>query len=504
MEEIIRKELSRHTQRILSQADRDPDSPTYGCFDRNFWNYKIRDFASIIQQQGILVLDVLYTYKSETNPYFGKSMIRDLMAGGIDFWTRSQLRSGAFNEYYPFESGFPPTAFSLYAVAIVLDKYPEFLTERTVHAINKAIGWLLRHPEKQALNQESAALAGMTIAMKIPGVIPVKQKLEKRLDEFYRAQHEEGWFNEYGGPDLGYLSVTIDSLWDIYKHTSDKRALRAAESACEFISCFVTVSGDFPVMINSRNTDYIVPYGLTALAATLPTARSLLQVLVRNMQTAGSTFGKTDDRYMTHYIGQSWYRSLLQADNAGTAGSAELPQQGYERYFPGCRIFVKHSESKSILIALGKGGIVNEFSRNGIISANYGWRVKKGKHIAVTHWQNEAYTTSVENNGDGRFLTVRGKFTRHVFMRPSPLKHMVLRVMAFLAGNRLMGSLKSMLIFNQKPFPVKFERKIEIRNGRVITSDNFDNPGKYKLYPASHYSMRHVSSAGRFMAEELL
>ncbi len=37
--------------RILTQLDRDPTSSTYGCADRNWWHYKIRDFPSIILQQ---------------------------------------------------------------------------------------------------------------------------------------------------------------------------------------------------------------------------------------------------------------------------------------------------------------------------------------------------------------------------------------------------------------------------------------------------------------------
>ena len=31
------------SQRIFTALDRDPNSPTFGCFDRDFWHYKIRD-----------------------------------------------------------------------------------------------------------------------------------------------------------------------------------------------------------------------------------------------------------------------------------------------------------------------------------------------------------------------------------------------------------------------------------------------------------------------------
>ena len=503
MENTLWKALNRQSQHILSQVDRDPDSPTYGCFDRNFWNYKIRDFASIIQQQGILVLDVLYRYDSPENPYFGKPTIKNLIGGGVEFWVKSQLRTGAFNEYYPWESGFPPTAFSLYAVALILVKYPELRTPATIEAINQAGKWLLDHPEQEALNQESAGLAGMTVAQKIPGVTIDESRLANRLDAFYQSQTAEGWFNEYGGPDLGYLAVTIDSLWDIYQSTGDERALNSAKQAAAFISRFVTVSGDFPVMINSRNTDYVVPYGLTGLAKTDPISAALVKVLLGNIQGEHSMFGKTDDRYLTHYIGQSYFRSLEGLKDLTFGTAPTLPQPG-ECYLEESRIYLRHTPEKSMIVALGKGGIVNEFSKEGIVSADYGWRVKQGKKVAVTHWQDADYRCRMETENDTTTLAIEGNFTVHGYLRPSPFKHMVLRVLAFLVGNRLIARLKSVLIFNRKTFPLTFTRTIAIKDDTVSIKDSFSDPNIAGLSPAPHYSLRHVSSAGRFVIEEIL
>ena len=44
--------LAEFLPRILSQCCRDANSPAFGCFDRNFWHYRMRDFSSIILQQG--------------------------------------------------------------------------------------------------------------------------------------------------------------------------------------------------------------------------------------------------------------------------------------------------------------------------------------------------------------------------------------------------------------------------------------------------------------------
>lgn len=505
METELWKHLKIHTGRILSQVDRDPDSPTYGCFDRNFWNYKIRDFASIIQQQGILVLDALYRYEAPDNPFYQKEFVKGLILGGVDFWSQAQLRSGAFNEYYPFESGFPPTAFSLYAVSLAMRNYPELNRPAYLSAINRAIHWLLAHPEEQALNQESAALAGIAIAKTIEGVHFNERKFSERLDKFYDSQSPEGWFNEYGGPDLGYLSVTIDSLWDIYQVSADERALKAAERASAFIAAFITVSGDFPVMINARNTDYIVPYGISGLAGMGDrSAIAILEALRKNLGKSDSMVSKTDDRYMTHYIGQSWFRSLL--DQGGWEGTSKKPSPDTrETFFEEAGIYLKHSDHRSLIVSLAKGGIIAQYEKNGIVKADYGWRVRYGSKVAVTHWQNEYYRFQCTRSEGSTYLKVIGKFSLHGFLRPSPLKHILLRISAFLFGNRLMGRLKNILIFSQKPFPLGFERTITIQGDDFKVSDQFDSgPEKYQIYPAPHYSLRHVSSAGRFVPEELL
>ncbi len=48
LREGLESHLRLHLQRLLGAMDRDPDSPTYGCFDRGFWHYKAQDWSSAI------------------------------------------------------------------------------------------------------------------------------------------------------------------------------------------------------------------------------------------------------------------------------------------------------------------------------------------------------------------------------------------------------------------------------------------------------------------------
>lgn len=54
LEYVARRELPR----ILTQFCRDPNNKAFGCVDRNWWHYKIRDFPSIILQQAALTIHI--------------------------------------------------------------------------------------------------------------------------------------------------------------------------------------------------------------------------------------------------------------------------------------------------------------------------------------------------------------------------------------------------------------------------------------------------------------
>lgn len=49
--ELFAREALAHIPKLLTLLDRNPHSPTYGCFDRNFWHYKIIDFPSGMAQE---------------------------------------------------------------------------------------------------------------------------------------------------------------------------------------------------------------------------------------------------------------------------------------------------------------------------------------------------------------------------------------------------------------------------------------------------------------------
>ena len=63
---VARRELPR----ILTQFCRDPNNEAYGCVDRYWWHYKIRDFPSIILQQAALTIHTASQLNNEDSDKF--------------------------------------------------------------------------------------------------------------------------------------------------------------------------------------------------------------------------------------------------------------------------------------------------------------------------------------------------------------------------------------------------------------------------------------------------
>ncbi len=508
LEEGLKRFLLRSVPRILTQLDRDPDSPTFGCFDRDFWHYRIRDFSSIVLQQGALVLQTLHNYPDSDNPLYKNPQTLSWIDACLSFWATQQLPSGAFNEYYPNEEGFPPTAFSLYAVALIFKErgFPEAMPA-VLHTVRKAADWLLSIQESQALNQEAVALAALVLSSRIPSVNIDMVKLEKRLEVLFAAQSAEGWFPEYGGADSGYLSVTLDALAVYFDLTGDPRAEIAMNRALEFISQLISVSGTTPVMINSRNTDYIAPYGLIRMAASSPLARSVVEALFSTTENPAHFLNATDDRYLCHYIYHSCFRGLEQLSRM-TVQKAALPcEEGSDRYYPDAGIHTLHiPECRSIYIAARKGGVYYLYNTEGIVSADYGWRYKDGKgRVALTHWQHPENLAVCSQKAASIDIEASGVVSIHGWPDSTPLRHGALRVLSYFLGKGIIVWLKKVMIFKAESYGLNYSRKIRVTESGIYCSDRFSGAGirNFNPVPAPAYSLRHVASAANFNREEL-
>ncbi len=488
--------------RVLTQIDRDKHSTTYGSCDRNHWHLKIRDFSSAILQQSGLALAICYKLDFDGNIYYNNENVKDWAIATVDYWAKIQLRDGSYNEYYPWEHGFPPTAFSLYSACEVCKRL-KYTSDKISAKIRKTCKYLSEHIEEHAFNQEMASITALYSAYTLLGDTWILTAAEKKLERILSLQSGEGWFPEYGGADLGYLSVCFDMLCEYYHMSNDAKVYEPMQQAMSFIQYFIHPDGTVGGEYGSRNTTYFLPNGLQVLACNgVGIAERAIEVLFGDTRRSDYFMNSTDDRYFSHYLIHSCLRALEKRQGGTICAAEPLPfEYSHNKVFQEAGLISFTNDKYSTFISMKKGGLIKLYVDGVEKVIDCGYRINYGKGcVAVTNWIDQAYGVVYDND----VYSVSGNFNKIKLKVPSPILNMGLRGVAFVFGNKIIKFLKKAIIFVDKHDDVSFSRKIELNADSVVMHDEVFANKPFTLERASNMSMRHVASGKFYMSSDLL
>lgn len=267
----IYKEIAlSQVQRILGLGDRSPESATYGCFDRYYWHYALKDFPNARFQEAVLLISLLYNNDFEGNKFYKQSKLSDWTIASIEFWKKIQNKNGSFNEYYPHEHSFIATAFTCYAVSQSLRLFNnKELTEKTLDSLKKSGKWLIKNNNFDVGNQMAVSAAALHNIYLLTKDTDFLKGSRNKITSLIKMQHNDGYFVEYGGYDIGYLSIAISFLAKYYKDSHDEMALKPLEKAVDFIQKNIDDHGRYDWRLTSRKTQYVYPHGLKIMESNL-------------------------------------------------------------------------------------------------------------------------------------------------------------------------------------------------------------------------------------------
>ncbi|PWB56942.1 MAG: hypothetical protein C3F06_00165 [Candidatus Methanoperedenaceae archaeon] len=496
--EIYRIFILENIPRMLTQLDRDKDSPTYGSFDRDFWHYKIRDFSSIVLQQGCLSLAQLYLNDFKNNIYFKNEKIFDLASAAVDFWKDVQLNDGSFNEYYPFEHGYPPTVFSLYSVSETC-RLLKIVNDDLTESIIKSCRFISKQRSHGAINQDIAAIVAMYSSYLVTKENWILDQLNRNIEDILSLQTEDGYFPEYGGADIGYLSVSLAVLAEYYVLSHNEKVIPPLENILNFIQYFVHPDGSIGGEYGSRNTEYFMPSGLEILAPRFPLAGTIADKLFRKPPIFHHSI---DDRYLNHFILPSYINALIFYKNRNR--KMILPyESNFHKYFKNAGLFIISKEKYYSILCISKGGLLKVFKKNEKdkeVVCDCGYRIKDKDNIYVTNWIDSCRALNAEDN----CIKINGCFNQARFLKSTPLKHIGLRIASFLLGHRLIPMLKGQLIKGNKKTEIQFNREVIFKENEIEIHDSIFSKKKIKeLSFADRYSLRYVPSSKFFNQNEL-
>jgi hypothetical protein len=442
--------------KILTLLDRNRHSPTYGCFDRNYWHYRIIDFPSGMAQEFVWPLALVYNLDAPGNSYYQQPVLRDWALAGMRFAAASAHNDGSCDDYFPYEKAGGAAAFSLLAfiesyTLLQLDD-PKLLNFFSLRA-----RWLSRHHESGKLSNHQALIALCLLRLNLlTGDVSWRELALQRLRKVLSWQTAEGWFPEYEGCDPGYLTLTISLLGALYdiEPLPELRAslIKAVSVAREFLHPDGSFGGEY----GSRNTLNFFPHGFELIGRWLPEALHVNDGYIKGLNASLQPC-YSDDHVLGHHAWNyllAWrdFQSMRPEMPARTQGRILLQQAG---------ILIDRTGTTELYLALNKGGAFKLFRDGHLQHSDTGvsLRVRQGRKLktAVSHLVDN-YTIDVLADR----ISIRGNFGWAKQMGMTTFNLLALRIIMQLGGrlfpDLIRKILQMLLITSKKPSPFQFER----------------------------------------------
>lgn len=372
---------------IVSSIDREPFSKTYGSFDRTYWCWKFTDFSASRLQEGVYTLAWLYT--TPGNDFYGNERTLEWIRAGFAWWGKLQHRNGAFDEAYPFEMSFAATAFTCFylgeACALVKDQLPPETTE----TFRKAGDWFKKNDEKHGVltNHLAAAAAALFHIARITNDQTCEARAWFFLDRILDRQSTEGWYEEYGGADIGYQTHGMFYLARIWRMTGAKRLLASLEKACVFIEETLNPDGTIGGEYASRNTEFYYPAAFEMLAEDVPAAARIALRMRGPVEAGGPVGVAAMDAWNLYPV----LNNYLFAHDAAKNSALPLSSPGFKKETNGlsCTLFrdagwiIARSPRYQAALGISKGGVIKAWTaeppRLAYSDCGYWMKLENGK-----------------------------------------------------------------------------------------------------------------------------
>ncbi|MBI4010072.1 MAG: hypothetical protein HY361_02670 [Candidatus Aenigmarchaeota archaeon] len=504
------KEALSQIPRLLSMLDRNEGSKTFGSFYRAYWHDKATDVINAHPQIGALALALVYKKSFPNNIFYNSDKIKKWAIAGMVFWANIQNSDGSFNEHYINEHSYGATAWTLSAMLeayrLLKTDMPKHQAELVLAAIIKAAKWLTRNDDPGPLtNHQAIAAFSLNRVFTITKNKIFLEGMKEELDNILKNQSKEGWFFEYDGADLGYLTTTISFLAKLYNENKDPVIFESLEKAIMFSSYFIFPDGSFCGLLGSRNTSHFHPHGFELLAKYMPLAAAvkskfLLGLSARKVLTPD----KMDERYFSNLIVE-FLQSYL--DYSDYLGKASLPVEGkdFTKYFGHSGYYMTRTSNYYAIVNMKKGGVSKMFNfKNKKIIADSG---------IVGVYNGSLFTSQVQNSSvismNGNNINIEGRCTTVPAYYLTPSRNIISRIFLLLFGgntklsNLIKKTLIRKVITKKRLVNVKFKRNFNFLRNKILIKDTIIGKNISKLSIEDIFYPRYVPSSRYFAEYEL-
>ncbi len=491
--------------RALGEQDRDRSSPTYGCFDRRYWAWKLVDFPEATFQRHVYPLALLV--RDPASRLHDRADVHEAIEAGLRFALKVQHRNGSFDQAFPFEQSWGATAFLLQPLLASFEcvragaRDVDWMSSR----LSASAGFLRTARERHGriTNHLAGGAHSLLAAGAVLGDASATSSARELLAEILASQSSEGWFPEYDGADPGYQTLCLHYLAEIAATERTPELMRALERAIEFLEWFVHPDGTIGGLYGSRRTRVAYPGGFALLSKDIPAAAAIAQALMAAAADDRSVTVQTIDTGNLAPLLTSVVRALA----AGAPASSYLlpcSRSSATADFPDAGLYVRSTSTYFAIIGARNGGTLTVFDRasKACVRDDGGYVAELSDGRRITSQVTGAHNVVAEAGA----IAVDATFANMPHPVPTPVRFLLLRLLnltvmrSLAAGNAIKRLLVAYLIAPQAPAPLTVTRRFTFARGLTIT-DRFGNPGGLgvkSLRGGCAFVSIHMASAGYY------
>jgi hypothetical protein len=463
---LLAAEALAHIPKLLMLQDRSPTSPTFGCFDRGYWHMRTSDFPCGITQTFLLPLALAYALPIPGSPYYQQPELRRWAIAGVRFAARSAHTDGSCDDYYPFERASGAAAFSLFACLEAAEMFGLWDDAEIRAFLTKRARWLARHEESGRLSNHEAIIITCLARMAARFGGAWHGLMEARAARLMGWQSSEGWFDEYGGMDPGYLTLTIAMLTDADRRFPALALREPVRAAIRFLSHCIAPDGSLGGEWTSRATVNFFPHGLEMAGAWEPLALQIANVGYRRFASATQPC-HADDRIGGHHV----WSQLLAWREWQAARPAPLEFADTLQDFAEAKLRVQQRGALRLICGWSRGGAFRLFDGEKLLHADTGpsLRLKDGR-VAIANLDG---ADVVERSADRLVIETPLAYAKSALL--TPFKSIVLRAIMLTAGrffpDLVRRALQKLLVTGRKDAPFRLRRSLTWEDDALVVED---------------------------------
>lgn len=521
---IYREESLRVAVQAMCRWNRNPASPSCGSFDRSWWGWKSRDFSdSTLQAAVTLVLNLADSQE------WGW-MMPDLLTRYVDFVAKLQHSDGSFDQCYPNERT-PGVFYDILPALIAVHSSPWLETvvrQRLGAVIMRGIDFALAGDEVhgEIVNHLAHFAYGLLLHWQTFSDFRSRLRAEAYIERILRNFNaEEGWFQEYHGPDPGYQTRTIAYLTKIAEILDDESLWQVCAQAARFVELMLMPDGSLHPMLGVRSTALIYPSGFERLGSRnpdfLPLARRIRAAWSNNRVPLPSQLDFDNALRLGEDAWQAVGAASIFAHGVETVTSVSdlypVCPDGLT-HLPGAGIMIYRDASRVAWCAWRLGGalVVWRCADDGSWEPTYedaGFLVDGGE--TVGRWLTRMPDAGRLIEQQPNRLIIEVTFHRALHEEVTPSKLLLLRLLNLtVLQSRWVGDIFRRLVVRHLskkgvPLPVKLMREIRFDSSSICVTDSFGSAAglphglaKAPLWRCRRVTGNHMASASYYQPVE--